>query len=114
MTDPRIEKIARALAILNVEEDTNWHVYVDDAQAALNAIMGSSNLWEPFKTVPMDGTVVDLWVKHHIHGEQRVTDAKVKDSKWVFGKFNEPLNPDWRVTHWMYPPKSPNSKEDAK
>lgn len=58
MTDPRIEKIARALAMLNVESDDNWNLYIQDAEAALSAI---GQVRQTIETAPKDGSEILVW-----------------------------------------------------
>ncbi len=53
-----------------------------------------SNTWQPIRTVPKDGTVVDLWVPQL----GRVTEQWWDDDCWIgIGLCAPELEP----THWM-------------
>lgn len=103
MTDPRIEKIARALAMLNVESDDNWKLYIQDAESALSAI---GQVWQPIETAPKEGVVM-VWcdvgvavayIGYH-NDEKRFYDSDALE----YGANIVRINP----THWMPLPEEP-------
>lgn len=67
--------------------------------------------WLPIETAPKDGTAVDLWCKHVLHGSTRAADAKFNGREWLIGDCSERLNPDWIPTHWRTLPASPGASE---
>lgn len=68
--------------------------------------------WMPIETAPKDRTVVDIW--RDKWGGERLADMRFVD----LGKGNVFYEPDdggagcvRDATHWMHPPKPPESKE---
>ena len=66
--------------------------------------------WQPIETAPKDGTKIDLWCSHVLHGAVRAPDARYHINNWVIGDLEERLNPDWIPTHWMPLPAAPTSE----
>lgn len=78
--------------------------------------------WQPIKTAPKDGTIIDLWHKefhrqtdcmwglpHHTCGEAgRYCDSEWHGAKrgWVDTTFND-FVVDGTLTHWMPLPEPP-------
>lgn len=70
--------------------------------------------WQPIETAPMDGTIVDLWVKHHGRrtscAYEDITHRVLMTPKKVFGwrdTIKNLLVRDEDVTHWMPFPEAP-------
>ena len=55
-------------------------------------------MWEPIKTAPRDGTIVDLFHK---------TAGRIVDSWWDDGCWVATLEGDEAYSHWMLPPDPP-------
>lgn len=75
----------------------------------LNAFIEEKNEgWEPIKSAPLDGTVVDVWLE--IHASPRsmgmgdsfgVPDAWFADGRWVHTYRGKPTELDRSyITHW--------------
>lgn len=69
-----------------------------------------SDQWQPIETAPRDGTKVDLWCSHVLHGSVRAADARYIVNNWVIGDLEERLNPDWIPIHWMPLPAAPTTE----
>jgi len=73
--------------------------------------------WQPIKTVPKDGSKVDLWIPKKAKGNRgpahRATDCQYIKSEFLLaGEWVLP----WlqQATHWMFPPQPPTSGDAQK
>lgn len=76
--------------------------------------------WQPIKTAPKDGTVVDLWVTYR-GGGSRSPSCVWKKTPNAFPTWVSPSHGDWEYgygrmtgvtpTHWMLPPAPPKPLE---
>jgi len=84
---------------------------VGNIQAAERALSSQpvADGWLPIETAPKDGTVIDIWCKHVLHGEIRAPDAQFNGRGWLIGDLAEMLNPDLIPTHWRPLPASPGA-----
>ena len=102
--DELIERMARALSLEEEASENYWDVYVDLAQAALDAAFE----WRDISTAPRDGAFV-LGVNRH--GENQVIrwmekyHPKSRPTKWM--QWDTPDECSFEPTHWLPLPPAP-------